>query len=474
MATAEQNTLLGLQLFSPVAQQFNQQNDAKTALMFKLYQMAQEEKLKRDLADQLDARAASTADALQTREDTRSAESDRRQNATIDAAEKKQITAEMNRLYPQYAAAAAQAGVDIKPRNEFDETNEGLGQLAADLNTAKIGYDNKRLAGAADAAVSELDDAHTALDGAKNRLIELSKPAKEDERFARTRATAALKQAIDNGQIESATKLNKKAISDGLAALSRGDDAIAASLLGDESITAFQGALQQTLEALPNTRARLQERAQAQQNLLQLQGQAARIESDLRKGAATNPFLGEKLSTRRSPLQELMSPPDSTSRRSFDQITPPSPDVNNPAAPPKPSGAPANGFGFGGVPMRVDQPPSVGGSPINGFGVGGVYSLMQPAPLAPAGDLPPTVAASPNEPLAAGAMPPLELGDRIGESIRNMLGVAPGRPQGYAYDLSKLNNQLTYQNDRGQAETLRQIQQLLLRAQTDPTLAPQN
>lgn len=343
MATPEQNALLAIQLFGAPAEQFNQQNNARTNLLLNLTNRNREEQLKRDLANQSYEKALELArysgdredtrqlgaerrqknqlEAMQTREDTRATEAERRQTASLDAREKQQIVAEMNRLYPQYAAAAARAGAEIKQRSEFDESNEGLGQLAAELRTAEVGFEQKKMGLAADASIAELDEAKGALGTAKNRLLELSKPSPDDEKFARQRAVSALKQAIESGQLESTKKLRKDAISKGLAELSKGNDETATKFLGEEAIGAYQGAFDQTLMSLPNMKARLQERAQAQQQLMQLQTVTARIESDLRKGAAANPFLAEKLTKSRTSLQEMMSPAEPSKKsRSLDEI----------------------------------------------------------------------------------------------------------------------------------------------------------
>jgi hypothetical protein len=184
-----------------------------------------------------------------------------------------------------------------------------------------VGFEQMRFELAADASIAELEEAKGALNATKRRLQELSKPSPDDEKFARTRAVTALKQAIESGQIESTKKLRPDAVRKGLAELSKGNDETAAKFLGEEAIGAYQGAFEQTLMSLPNMKARLQERAQTQQQLLQLQTVTSRIESDLRKGAAANPFLGEKLKTSRTGLQELMTPAEPAKKsRSFDEI----------------------------------------------------------------------------------------------------------------------------------------------------------
>ena len=335
MASPEQNALLALQLLGAPAEQFNQQNNAKTNLLLKLTTMNREEALKRELTDKeatlrrdlavmMNEREDTRQQGADSREDKRIKESERRQREALDAREKERITAEMNRLYPQYAQAAARAGVTIKQRKDFTEDNEGLGQLAAELRTAEVEFETKGKRLAADASIAELDDITNALGAGRKRLMELANPSDSDLKIARSRAVERVKQAILAGDIASTSKLSKKAVTDGLAALSKGDEAIAAKLLGEESLTAYRAAYDENLMALPNTKARLQERAQAQQQLLQLQGQAGRVESDLRKAAAANPFLAEGLTKRRSGLQELMAEPEKTKglQRPFGDVTP--------------------------------------------------------------------------------------------------------------------------------------------------------
>jgi hypothetical protein len=343
MATPEQNALLAIQLFGAPAEQFNQQNNARTNLLLNLTNRNREEQLKRDLANQsydksmelarysadredtrqlgYERRQKTQLEAMQTREDTRATESDRKQKEALSARDKSDILNEIDRLYPQYAAAAARAKLPIKDRTEFAETRAGLGQLAAELKTAEVGFEQMRFELAADASIAELEEAKGALNATKSRLLELSKPSPDDEKFARTRAVTALKQAIESGQIESTKKLRPDAIRKGLAELGKGNDETATKFLGEEAIGAYQGAFEQTLMSLPNMKARLQERAQTQQQLLQLQTVTSRIESDLRKGAAANPFLGEKLKASRTGLQDLMTPVEPAKRaRSFDEI----------------------------------------------------------------------------------------------------------------------------------------------------------
>jgi hypothetical protein len=188
--------------------------------------------------------------------------------------------------------------------------------------------------------VSDLDEVTSAVKAAQNRLAELSRPTADETKVARTRAVAALKAAIERGDLAATAKLRPDAIAKGLAALARGDEDVAAKLLGDEAIGAYRGAIEQTLLGLESTKARLAERQQTNQQLMQLQGAAGRVTSDLRKAAATNPFLASKLSERRSALQDLMAPAETKAApRSFDKIfakpgaaPPPQADEKEPAS----------------------------------------------------------------------------------------------------------------------------------------------
>lgn len=334
MATPEQNTLLALQLFGAPAAQLNQQNDTRTNLAFKLAQLQREEQLKRDIAAmtidrddtrQLGAERRQTAqlNALQTREDTRATESERRQTAALDARDKQQVTAEMNRLYPQYAQAAARAGKTIKQRKDYPETNEGLGQLAADAKTAEVGIEEKKLKGAATALVGGLDEAVTAVDTIKSRIADLSKPLPQELKVARGQAVKALGTAIENKQLASTEKLRPAAIKKGLAHLAAGEDALARELLGAEAFTAFENQIEAVLLGLDSRKSAMQERSQLNQQLLQLQSQVARTNSDVMKAAGGNPFLADELATRRTAIQQLMAPiVEPRRQRSFEEVTP--------------------------------------------------------------------------------------------------------------------------------------------------------
>lgn len=333
MATPIENLQMLQGLFMPVAEQFNRQNDQRTALMLQLKLKEREDALKRQLADdqnrryiELENLRATNSQALEDkrglREDARLTALQTKQTADLDAREARALQAEFAKWYPQYAAAAARAGQKVNQLTDYEKTAEGLGQLQADLKNAEVGFENKRLAGAADAIMSEYEDGRKAVEAERARFEALGQPSDEDRKFARTRAVAALKKSIEREEIESVKKLSKKAVADGLAALSKGEETVAQNLLGDEALGAFQSAIEQTLMALPNTKSRLQERAQSQQRLLALQSQTSRIESDVRKAAAVNPFLAEQFKAK-SPLTELMTSPAPRSSRTFDQITPP-------------------------------------------------------------------------------------------------------------------------------------------------------
>src|SRR5690554_2087143 len=92
MATAEQNTLLALQLFGAPAQQFAQQNDARTSLLFKIAMQQREEQLRRDLMAEQDQRAYKLADYQQAREDRRNTAILDRQENQLRAAQTRENT----------------------------------------------------------------------------------------------------------------------------------------------------------------------------------------------------------------------------------------------------------------------------------------------------------------------------------------------------------------------------------------------
>lgn len=330
MATPESNALLAMQLFQQPAQQFAAGLQANNELRYRIAAAQRDEQLKRDLLAEQDARAYKLADYQQTREDSRTTASEKRQvnqltalQAKADAdnlaSEKRQnslyelrakadLENEFDKAYPQYAQAALQAGQPVKARADYESTRAGLGQLMADLQVAAVGYDVKNKKLAADMSMSQLSSIQGELTREKQRMDSLSKVTPEETKAARSLATEALRTAIGMGNIASATSKKPAAISKGLAALQSGDDTIAKSLLGDEAVTAFQGAYQSALQTLPNTKARMQERAQAQQNIMQLQTSLSRTHEALLKAGAVNPFLAEKVSAAGGGIQQMMYP----------------------------------------------------------------------------------------------------------------------------------------------------------------------
>lgn len=371
MASAEQNALFLMQLFNnatgPTIQRFDEMRQEKLRLAERMraeeearVRTLQTQGFQRELETGRDSRARDLAKELNAARieeekvkaeganklyDTRAKEAERRQGDALDAAERKQILAEMNRLYPQYAAAAATAGVEIKQRNEFPETNEGLGQLAADYQTVKAGYGERQKKAAATSIIGGLDEAVAAVDEVKNRIDALSRPQPDEQKQARSMAVKALETSLAKKELASAEKLGQKAISDGLAALRRGEDAVARKLLGDEAIAAFESANGQVLFSLPNRRAAIEEQKRLNQQLLLLQSHAARVGSDVTKAAAANLYLADELSTRRSPLQKIMTPPPAAGAPTIGNVMgtlrPPPPPVEAPGAPAPQTAAPS-------------------------------------------------------------------------------------------------------------------------------------
>jgi hypothetical protein len=372
MATAESNALLAQQLFMRPAEEYADRSNQRLRILLGIAQAEREEQLRRDMAAQQASREDARWKAQGEREDARIKASDDRQARMISEAERRQTAAakekdradienEFDRLYPQYAQAAALAQIPIKERSAYETSRAGLGQLAADLKAADVGYRNRQLELSADASISELEDKRSAIEEAKKRTEALSKPTPEDEKIARQNAVSAVRTAIEQGDIESTKKLSRRAVSDGLAALASGDDAVARRLLGDEAIRAYEYGFEQTLMQLPNTKARMQEQRLVHQEYQSLLGDMRRTESDLRRAQVSNPYLATKLKdTRAASMQQLMGVPAEKPRAlTFDDITPPrrtagsggpAPIISIPE--PTPPAAPPNIFNMmGGLPL---------------------------------------------------------------------------------------------------------------------------
>lgn len=344
MATAEQNTLLGLQLFSPVAQQFEQGNANKVATLLKLIALNREEQLKRDLATQgydksiqlanmtadredtrqlgAERRQGSQLEALQRREDTRAAESERKQNLALDAADVKQIRAEVSKAYPIYVDEATNLGEEPLDRTEFDDTVEGLGALQAEMAKLRRKRLTRDQTAAAEAVTGELDDAIKRRDSIRKELESLSKPTPQDIKFATANAVDAVRKAIESGELTGVPKANSDAAKKGIAALASGNLKEAESLLGSNARVAFEKAFEASLEAAPNFKNRLQQVTVKSRELQDANNFLRTVSSDLRKAAATNLPLATKLGERRSALQDLQTSdePVVSQRRTLDQI----------------------------------------------------------------------------------------------------------------------------------------------------------
>lgn len=329
MATPEQNMLLAMQLFQPTAQTLQQIGDARTNVALKMALMDRDERNRQAAAEASYRRAVDVENLRLKHDDARIEAAEARSDARILASEKRAQTAagataqrakdaqqakdkadienEFDRLYPQYAQAAARAGITIKQREDYPATRSGLGQLAADLKTAEVGFQTSRESSAATALLGGLEDKRAELTQAKAALDELSKPSPEDQKFARQRAAEAVQQAIEANSFPGSEKIKKDARTKGISALRAGNDFEAKKFLGESAMAAYETEYEKTLMALPNTRSRLQLRAQGQQQLLALQRETSMLESDLRKAAATNPALAKGLTDRRSAAQ-IFSP----------------------------------------------------------------------------------------------------------------------------------------------------------------------
>lgn len=348
MATPEQNTLLALQLFGQPAQQFNAQNDARTALALKIALAQKEEENRRQLAAEQNQRyldvvnlqsknAQELADKTAMRNDTSLHALQTREDAKAAAAETKQLHAAISTTYPKYAAQASALGEEVKPISEFETSWDGLGVLQAEMARLEQTRIHRDQDAAATSAVGELDDAARGVAEQKTALQDALKPHPEDISFAKTHAIQALQTAIENGTITSAPKSGSTAAKKGIAALSRGDTIEAGSLLGEEALTAYDSAYQAAIQAAPNFKSRLQQATLAQQSLLSSVKNLQQIQTDLRKAAATSLPLAQKLTERRSNLQQLLNGDSATAptSRTFDQI------FSAPGTTPAPAAQPA-------------------------------------------------------------------------------------------------------------------------------------
>jgi|GEM_PF-3830832 len=245
MATPAENALLALQLFGAPAQQFNQQNDARTATLLKLSMANQADARQRQQADDLNRRyidlealrsknSQELADKTARRDDARAIAMQTRQDSTIAAADTKQLRATIATTYPKYAGQAARIGEKVRPITDFPETWEGLGELQGEMTRIEQSGIQRDQEAAAKNAVGELDDAVAQAKEQQQALAAAMKPHPEDIKFAKSHATDAVRKAIENGDITSAPKSSSAAATKGLAALSSDNTAEAAALLGSD------------------------------------------------------------------------------------------------------------------------------------------------------------------------------------------------------------------------------------------------
>ncbi len=324
MATAEQNTLLALQLFGAPAEQFANQQRTYTNALMQLALRDREEQAARERFGMQSAQAERMAELQGKREIARDSARDRRDEERIDAADKKQLRAAIATAYPKYAAEANRLGEKVRPITEFEESWEGLGDIQAEmarLEQARVSRDQEA---ASDVAVGELDSVVKERQRVKSELEALQKPTAQDLEFAKERAIAAVQQAIGRGDFTKIKPDSEKARR-GLTALQRGDTAESAALLGDDVLSAYRSTYQSALQAAPNFKARMQAVEIKGRELQQINQLADRISSDLRRASATSNPLATKLVQRRTALQELMAPSEARQPRPFGEITPPPP-----------------------------------------------------------------------------------------------------------------------------------------------------
>ncbi len=364
----------------------------RKALQERLAQQQRDEAFKRQTADELNARyiqlenlraqnSQQLADKTQTRaerlaelqakrEDTRWTEQAKRadaqaesmatrQQTALDAAEAKQLTAQINLLYPKYVKAAKEAGIEVIPRTDFSEDSSGLGALTVALGDAEDANLKKKQAGMAKVAVAEIANIRSAVENATAQLQTLAQPSDEDRALAESRAIAATEKEVEMNK----DTLGDKAAKDGMAALRVGDTTIAKQKLGDKIYGVYDTTLKQTLMALLNQPARRQQSEQTTRGLLALQAQMKEMAHSYRIASQQNPELAAQLENVLTPVQKMMSPDAGIRSRSFEELTPP---PGTPASVPAPSVVPVSPAAQPGTLSRgLSSLMSIGGSEIN-------------------------------------------------------------------------------------------------------------
>ena len=317
MATPEQNALLAMQLFSPVrevAGNFAQAQRDKGNVMLKLAQMQREEQLRRDqmaaeaklrtdLATQGYAKAIELEGMRGDREDERSRAYQTKADSIAKEQEARQLRALMSKTYHEYALEAEEAGIEIKPREDFTNDDTGLGELTKAYAQAKKANKRTEQKGIAKLAGAELTNAADEFKQAQTQLQLLSQPNEEDNKQASLIALGAVEKAI-----QSAVKPPPpKAVEDGKAALKRGDLPEAKKLLGADIFDAYESGFQQALRGLLNTPARRQQITEASRAAQGIQARLRDMTHSYRVGAAQNPELAAEVTRVVTPLERMMT-----------------------------------------------------------------------------------------------------------------------------------------------------------------------
>lgn len=414
MATPEQNTALGLQLFQPATRVVTDANDNRVALLTRIAEIQNQQRFQQEqLARQqafagqqqtsqqqfLGQQATQQQGAAVNLEKLRAqnsrdlaADAEKRQRDVgkqqQDAADLRDLHRQFALSYPIYAHAAAVLGQKPTPISDYDETWEGLGEMQGDMQILKEKADKQEKGAAAQGVVAILDQATQQLSDAIKARDDGIKLTADDQSQARSMGLRALQQAANTGAIPGLDPKDKK-FQQAVAALSKDtpDIAVASQILGPSGIQAYAGGVQQGLLGLANDKERLAKIAALNRDVQSAQRGASDSLTRLMTLTATNPELGGMLQERSKTLNSLtpqaaQAPAQTDTQSVFKSL------IGNP---PAAAQAPAPQASTG--PSFLDRAASVFArppSPLTPAGLGGGPTTMSsglfgaPTPLAPA------------------------------------------------------------------------------------------
>lgn len=332
MATPEQNTLLALQLFQPIADQAKQYSDARLNLLTRIAEIQNQERFQKELAAQQaqtqlnygtqmeNLRAANAQALAKDTMDRQLAVTKQQQDALDDRDFKKAFA--LN--YPIYARAAAVLGKTPKPASSYEQSWEGLGQLQGDMTDLQEQAAKHEKSEAAKGVVAVLDQSTQQLENAIKARNEGMKLSAADQQQARNFGIKALQSAAQTGAIPN-LDINSPKYTQAVAALSKDvpDIATASQMLGPAGIQAYAGGVQQGLMALQNDKDRIARITSLSRDVQAAQRGASESLSRLMALAANNPQLGSALQQRNAELLKI--------NQQADNITsgPQTPDTNS-------------------------------------------------------------------------------------------------------------------------------------------------